>query len=113
MKLYNLSQFTRGWLVGDFTPSIIRTKDFEFMVRSYIKGDTEASHVHPIADEVSVVVCGVFKMNETILKAGDVVHLSPGDPAYFECIEDGSTAVIKTPSVIGDKIAYENLRNDS
>lgn len=106
MQRYNLSQFTRGWLVGDFTPSIIRTKDFEFMVRSYTKGDIEAKHVHPIADEISVVVCGMFKMNDTILRAGDVVHLSPGDPADFECLEDGSIAVIKTPSVIGDKIAY-------
>jgi quercetin dioxygenase-like cupin family protein len=103
MKKYNLKDFTRGWLIGDFEPSILRTTDFEFMVRSYKVGEHEAKHVHQIADEISVVVHGTFKMNGETLTAGDVIHLSPGDPADFECIEDGATAVIKTPSVQGDK----------
>ena len=103
MNKYNLSQFTRGWMVGDFSPSIIRTKDFEFMVRSYKAGENEARHVHKVADEITVVVSGKFHMNGEDLVAGDVIHLSPGDSADFACIEDGSTAVIKTPSVMGDK----------
>lgn len=103
MKKYNLANFTRGWLVGDFEPNIIRTKDFEFMVRSYAKGEKETKHVHKVADEISVVVSGKFRMNGMELGPGDVIHLSPGDPADFECIENGATAVVKTPSVKNDK----------
>ncbi|MDQ5912077.1 MAG: hypothetical protein QG568_290 [Patescibacteria group bacterium] len=103
MNKHNLTQFTKGWIVGDFTPSILRTKDFEFMVRYYRAGEGESSHTHKIADEITVIVTGVFRMNNDILEKGDIIHLSPGDSSDFECIEDGSTAVIKTPSIIGDK----------
>jgi quercetin dioxygenase-like cupin family protein len=103
MKKYRLENFTRGWVVGDFEPNIIRTKDFEVMVRHYKKGDTEAKHVHKIADEITIIVSGTFKMNGDTLVAGDIVHLSPGDQTDFECLEDGANTVIKTPSVMGDK----------
>ncbi len=103
MKQYKLKDFTKGWLIGDFEPNIFRTKDFEFMVRSYKKGDMEARHVHKIAQEVTVIVSGVFLMNGEKLEAGDAVLLTPGESADFECLEDGTNAVIKTPSVLGDK----------
>lgn len=103
MEIHKLTDFKRGWLVGDFEPNIIRTKDFEFMVREYKTGESEQKHVHNQANEITVVVSGVFKMNDVELKAGDVVHLKPGAPADFVCLEDGATAVVKTPSVIGDK----------
>ena len=103
MKKYNLDKFVRGWIVGDFEPSIFRTKDFEFMVRYYKKGDSEEEHVHKIADEITVVVSGRFRMSGEILSKGDIIHLEPGDSVEFECLEDGATAVVKRPSVIGDK----------
>lgn len=104
MKVHNLERdFIRGWVVGDFDLAILRTKDFEFMVRDYKKGESEPKHVHKIADEITVIVSGKVKMNGVVYSKGDVIHLSPGDATDFECLEDTSTAVIKTPSVIGDK----------
>ncbi len=103
MKIQRLENFTKGWVVGDFDPSIIKTKDFEFMVRYYKTGDTEAKHVHKIAEEITVIVSGKFRMNDKIVTAGDAVHLMPGEATDFECIEDGSNAVVKIPSVLGDK----------
>ena len=103
MQKHKLENFTRGWLVGDFSPTILPSKDFEFMVRAYKKGDVEAKHVHRIAHEITVAVTGRYKMNGEILEQGDVIHLNPGDSADFECLEDGWTAVVKTPSIKGDK----------
>ena len=103
MEKYKLSDFTKGWVVGDFEPTIIPTKDFEFMVREYKKGDKDARHVHKVAHEVTVFVSGVYKMNGVLVRKGDVIHLKPGTASEFECIEDGAVAVIKTPSVKGDK----------
>ncbi len=103
MKKFKLENFTRGWVVGDFEPNIIRSKDFEVMVRYYKKGDKEAQHVHKLADEITIIVSGKFLMNGEYLEAGDIIHLSPNDPTDFECLEDGANTVIKTPSVMGDK----------
>ncbi len=107
MKKFRLENFTRGWVVGDFEPSIIRTKDFEVMVRYYKAGDKETKHVHKRADEITIVVSGKFMMNGEVLTPGDIVHLSPCDPTDFECLEDGANTVIKTPSVMGDKYILE------
>lgn len=103
MKKLNLKEFTNGWVVGNFDPSIIKTPDFEFLVRHYRKGDVDEKHVHKIAHEITVIVSGIFMLNTELIQKNDIMHLLPGEMSRFECIEDGSIAVIKTPSVVGDK----------
>jgi quercetin dioxygenase-like cupin family protein len=103
MQITRLENYTKGWVVGDFEPNVIKTKDFEFAVKFYEQGDKEQNHIHKVAKEITVIVNGEFKMNQQNLKAGDVVYLAPGEAADFECLSKGSTAVIKTPSVQGDK----------
>ena len=103
MKVQKLSDFKMGWIVGDFEPSLIRTKDFEFLVRYYKTGNKDPKHLHKIADEITVIISGKIKWNDKEFSAGDVIHLPPGTPSDFECIEDCAIAVIKTPSVVGDK----------
>ena len=68
MKFFNLKSFIGGWFVGDFDPSIIKTKDFEVSVKRYDKGDSEQRHLHKLADEITVIVQGVVKMNDKILQ---------------------------------------------
>ncbi|MEN9920680.1 MAG: hypothetical protein RL538_573 [Candidatus Parcubacteria bacterium] len=103
MNIHRLENFQKGWLVGDFDNNILRSKDFEFMVRYYKAGDLEPRHVHNEVDEITVIISGLFKMNDTELHPGDIVHLKPGEPADFYCIEDGANAVVKTPSIPSDK----------
>lgn len=107
MKKYNLKDFTRGWLIGDFKPSIIQSKEFEFMVRHYKKGEHEQRHLHKIAHEITVIVEGEFIMNNKKYTKNDIIHLLPGDTTDFTCVVSGTTAVIKTPSVLGDKYIIE------
>jgi quercetin dioxygenase-like cupin family protein len=107
-KRYRIEDFTRGWLVGNFTPAILKSDDFEFMVRFYKKGEVDPKHVHIIAHEITVVVSGRHSISGTIVEPGDIVHLKPGIiMTRFECLEDGALAVIKTPSVKGDKYLLE------
>ncbi len=106
MSRHHLDQFTRGWIVGDFAPTILPLKEAELMVRSYRAGDREARHVHRMTHEITVIVTGIFKMNGVRLGPGDIVHLEPGTPADFECLEDGSNVAFKTPSVKGDKYPF-------
>lgn len=103
MKLYKLNEFTKGWIVGDFDPSIIRTKEAEISIREYKKGDRDEIHIHKLADEITVIVSGKFKYNGKVLKKNDIALIVRHEQADFECLEDGVNVVIKVPSVVGDK----------
>jgi len=103
MQILKLNNFTKGWVVGDFEPSVIKTKDFEFAVQYFEAGEKHEKHVHKIAREITIIVEGEFLMNQKKVIKGDVLIIEPNEAAEFECLADGATAVIKTPSVVGDK----------
>jgi hypothetical protein len=107
MKKHKIDSFSRGWFIGDFSPSIFQTKLFEAGMKVYKKGDKEAAHVHKVAHEYTVIGSGRFRMNEMFLEAGDIVELKPGDASDFECLESGVTFVVKSPSVPHDKFLVE------
>ena len=98
-----LDSFTKGWFIGDFSPSLLKTTEFETAMKTYKKGDSESAHVHKVAIEFTIIGTGKFRMNDMILTAGDIVQLTPGEIADFECLEDGVTFVVKTPSAPFDK----------
>ncbi|MCF6276329.1 MAG: HAD family phosphatase [Candidatus Magasanikbacteria bacterium] len=102
-KTLKLSDFTKGWIIGDFDLSILKTKDFEVAIKYYKKGDLEPEHVHKIAREITVFISGIFKMNGKEFRKGEIMVLDPSESSSFECLEDGFIIVIKTPSVVGDK----------
>lgn len=103
MKKYRLENFTRGWVIGDFEPSIFKTKDFELNISFTEKGHIGAKHIHKIADEIVFISSGKFKLGEEIFCTGDIVYISSGEFSGFECLESGNTTTIKTCSVKGDK----------
>ena len=105
MKKYRLENFKGGWFIGDFEPTIVRTKGFEVSVKHYKKGDTERKHVHKLAKEFTVVIVGKCRLNGEILEPGDIAVLEKGEEMTedFEALEDTITTVVKIPSVIGDK----------
>ncbi len=110
MKLYQLNNMTKGWFVGDFEPSVLRTKHVEVAVKYYSKGDAETSHLHKIADEVTLVLKGEVSMNRTRYYEGDIIHIEPGESTDFVAITDSATVVVKIPSCTNDK--YHNLESE-
>lgn len=103
MKVYSLNDMNAGWFIGDFTPTCLRTSDFEVAVKSYRGGDTEQRHVHRIATEITLIVSGRAEMCERELAAGDIIVLEPGEATGFEALENTITAVVKVPSSPADK----------
>lgn len=103
MEIKNLKNFVRGWLIGDFEPSLVKTSDFEIGIKRYNSGDTELAHYHKESIEYTIVVDGIIIMNGIIYKKDDIVVINKNEPATFECVEDAITVVIKTPHVKGDK----------
>ena len=92
-----------GWFVGDFEPSVIRTKDFEVAVKRYKAGDKEARHVHKVATELTVIISGRVLMNSQEYEKGSIIEIAPNTSSDFEAIDDTVTVVVKTPSVSNDK----------
>lgn len=100
----NLDQFIKGWLVGDFSPALINTKDIEVGVKYYKSGDKECRHVHNFVDEYTIILSGKVKMNSLEYNSKDIVYIEKGTSTDFICLEDCITLVIKTPSIPSDKI---------
>lgn len=99
-----MEDMTKGWFIGNFEPSLLKTNDVEVAVKTYRKGDCEESHYHKIAAEYTVIISGRVKMNGLEYKAGDIIVMEPGEATDFECLENGTVnAVVKIPGANGDK----------
>ncbi len=104
MKTAILEDMIKGWFVGNFEPTLLRTNDVEVAVKSYKKGDYEEKHYHKIATEITVIVNGRVKMNGIEYKKGDIIVMEPNEATDFECLEDGTqNVVVKIPGANNDK----------
>lgn len=113
MNLTNLNNFIKGWVVGNFNPTLLDTNDFEVAIKRYKSGDYEESHYHKIATEITVIVEGEVEMNKIKYKKDDIITIAPNESTDFKCLTDVVTVVIKTPSANNDKyINYENKRRN-
>ena len=97
----NLRDYTNGWIVGNFDPTILKTEHVEVGIKKFRKGDKEDEHKHPIATEISVVILGRVKMKE-VMNEGDICVLK-NEWCGFEALEDTVMLCIKCPSVLNDK----------
>jgi hypothetical protein len=98
-----LKDFTKGWIIGDFEPSIYQTSDFEIAIKNYKAGESEKTHYHKIATEWTIITKGRVIMNEVEYKEGDIIKINPYEKTNFNVIEETTTVVIKIPSCRGDK----------
>lgn len=103
MILFSLENMIRGWFVGDFSPSVLKTPLFEVGVLKHHKGEQWPEHYHKVATEITVLISGLMDMNGKIIKPGDGFIFSPNEIAKPIFLEDCVVVVVKTPSVPGDK----------
>jgi quercetin dioxygenase-like cupin family protein len=104
MKHARLTDMVKGWFVGDFEPSALRSKDFEVAVKHYRAGDHEDEHYHRVGIEVTLVVSGSVAMMGRTWGAGDIIVVEPGEATSFTAITDATNVVVKVPSIVGDKV---------
>jgi len=103
LERHPLNSFTKGWFVGKFDPTLIPTDAVEVAVKHYRKGESEASHHHKVATELTLVLNGEAKMSGEEIGAGEIVKIYPGQSTDFHALSDVTTVVVKMPSVAGDK----------
>lgn len=100
---HKLDEFTRGWFVGNFSPTLLPSDAVEVAVQRYNAGAHEPRHVHKIATELTLVVSGLARMNGEEVNAGEIIRVPPGTATDFEAVTDVTTVVVKMPCVKGDK----------
>ena len=103
MKTYKLADLTKGWFVGNFSPTVYSTNEVEVAVKRYKAGDHESAHYHKLATEITVVIDGVVEMNGTVYKAGTIIVIEPNQASDFLAITDVTTTVVKIPGANNDK----------
>ena len=101
MKKYSINSFTRGWFIGNFEPSILKTKDIEVGIKYYKRGDKEPKTTHKLTWEITVVIY------DEILEKNHIILLEPNDISSFECLEDSALLVVKYPSNPTDKFIIQ------
>ena len=77
-----------GWFVGNFEPSVFKTKNFEV---GYLKH----------------IVRGRVKVNDEIYSKGDIFIIKPNETVDPLFLEDTEVVIVKTPSIINDKYVIE------
>lgn len=100
---WTIDSFVRGWFIGDFEPSILRTKTWEMALLKHSKGEKWDFHYHSQADEVNVLLSGRMMLNGHEIRARNVFTIPKKQIACPLFLEDCVVLCIKTPSVIGDK----------
>lgn len=103
MKLSRIENYTRGWFIGNFEPSLLKTPDFEVGVLTHKKGEYWSPHYHKESIEYNVLISGKMIIQGNELNSGDVFVFDKGEIADPQFLEDCTLVVVKVPSIPSDK----------
>ena len=107
MKIIEISKMHRGWMIGDFLPSVLKTDVFEVGYLTHKKGEKWAKHYHKVATEYNLLIRGSMKVCDQKIDPGQIFIIEPNEVADPIFYEDCEILCIKTPSLPKDK--YEVL----
>jgi len=106
IQLASLSDMTRGWIVGDFSPSVYRTNTFEAGLLSHTKGEEWGAHLHKVGTEINCLVSGRMLINGLTIEPGTIFTVPTGLLTKAVFVEDCKVMCIKVPSDTKDKYNY-------
>jgi len=104
MNIHKIENFFRGWFIGDFEPSVLKTDLFEVGILEHKKGEHWPAHFHEHCTEINYLISGKMIIKGKELNSGDIFVLDKLEIADPEFLEDCKLVVIKTPSIPGDKV---------
>lgn len=103
MRISRLSDFSRGWFIGSFQPTLCDTEAVEVGVKHYPAGAREDAHYHRVATEHTLILNGTVRMQGQVVNAGEIVTIAPDEVTDFEALTAVTTVVIKLPGARNDK----------
>jgi len=109
MLVKHIDDFTNGWFIGDFEPSLFKNPFFEVAHQHHKRGKIGDKHTHKVTTELTYVVSGMMIINDAslktsrILKKGDMFVFYPNEISDVEFTEDTDLIVVRWPSIPSDK----------
>ena len=103
IKVFSLDDMSKGWFIGNFTPTVLSTNQVEVAIKRYKAGEYEPAHHHKIATEITVITDGEVRMNDIVYRAGAILVIEPNTPTDFLALTDVTTTVVKYPGANDDK----------
>ena len=100
----NLDSFHRGWIIGDFEPSLIRTEAFEICCTHHQKGEVAEPHFHSMSEEINIVTSGRLQVNGKVLTKGEIFVYKAFEVCDVTFLEDTELLVVRIPSAPNDKV---------
>ena len=107
MKTHKLTDFWRGWFIGNFEPSLLKTEQFEVGYLHHPKGERWPDHYHKLGTEYNLLVKGRMRILDQDINEGDIFVIDPYEVADPEFLEDCYIMCIKAPGNLGDKYIVE------
>jgi NDP-sugar pyrophosphorylase family protein len=99
----NISDYLRGWIIGNFEPSIKRETRFEIGLLSHFKMEKWAFHYHKESIEINILIEGKMIINNIEINKGNIFIFNKNIIACPIFLEDCKILCIKIPSIPGDK----------
>lgn len=106
MKTEKLENFYKGWIVGNFEPSLLKA-DFEVGVAKHRAGEFHQDHFHKKATEINVVLEGRMTINGQEFGPGDIFVLHPYEVSQAEFITDVTVVIVRDRSDPLDKYEFD------
>ena len=103
MDFYKLNDFTRGWIIGDFSPSVLKTAEFEVGLLSHKKNEIWPAHFQKVATEYNVLISGEMYLNDNLISPGEIFIVYPEEITKVQFVQDCQLLVVKVPSLPSDK----------
>ena len=104
MKYDNLKNYHRGWIIGDFIPSIQDEKNFEVCFAEHKKNEESQPHYHTASTEINVVLEGECIVDNRHLTKDDIFIYEKNDISDVSFITDTRLVVIRIPSAPNEKV---------
>ncbi len=99
----DINNYIRGWLIGDFEPNIIKTKDYEIALLTHKKNEMWKYHYHMEADEINILIKGSMIINNIKINQGHIFIIKKNIIACPIFLEDCKILCVKIPSRPKDK----------
>jgi hypothetical protein len=103
-RFANISEYHRGWFIGDFEPSLERLKTFEACYTSHKRDETSDPHYHTSSTEINLVISGKLLVNGKLLEEGGIFIYDKNEVSDVQFVEDTKLLIIRIPSAPNDKV---------
>jgi quercetin dioxygenase-like cupin family protein len=106
MKIDHIDNFTKGWFVGNFDPSLLKA-NFEVGLHQHKAGEFHQDHFHKLGTEINVMVEGRILINGKTFGPGDIFVFEPYEVSQVRYLTDVKLIVVRDISDPNDKYEIE------